>query len=94
MAFTNLVLPVIQPFDFPSLLQAHGWVDLLPNEYQREANTFTRIEELPSGKVIKLVVSANDKSIEIKIQHASSFPPPINVKSKYAFGISAAGTRI
>jgi len=71
MAFTNLVLPVIQPFDFPSLLQAHGWVDLLPNEYQREANTFTRIEELPSGKVIKLVVSANDKSIEIKIQHAS-----------------------
>jgi 3-methyladenine DNA glycosylase/8-oxoguanine DNA glycosylase len=58
MAETEIHLQAAAPFDFWSTLQAHGWVDLLPNEYHPESNSFSRIEQLASGKVVRMGVSA------------------------------------
>lgn len=58
MAETQISLPFDQPFDYSNLLQAHGWVDLLPNYYHPENNSFSRIEELSSGKVVLIEISA------------------------------------
>jgi 3-methyladenine DNA glycosylase/8-oxoguanine DNA glycosylase len=75
MTITKFNLQVIQPFDFRSVLQSHGWVDLLPNIYHAETHAFSRIEELPSGKVVQLEVSTEttqmDFSIRVAVQHSS-----------------------
>lgn len=61
MAETLISLDIEQPFNFKRILVSHGWVDLAPNIYQPEANSFARIEELKSGTVIKLDISAEKK---------------------------------
>ena len=71
MTTTFLELDLPQPFDFKSLLQAHGWVDLQPNQYLAEENSFSRIEELSSAKVVELVISAPDERVQVAIRHAS-----------------------
>ncbi len=53
-----LTIPVSCPFDFRSALNAHGWVDLLPNLYDPALPSFSRVEALPSGKVAQYTVSA------------------------------------
>jgi len=71
MASTDLQIEINQPFDFQNLLEAHGWVDLLPNQYLKEAHAFSRIEELPSGKLIRLEISACGQKIVVRIAHAA-----------------------
>ncbi len=71
MAVTILDLEVRSPFDFKSLLEAHGWVELLPNEYHADTGTFARIEELSSGKVVQLEISAANGSVKTEVRHAS-----------------------
>jgi hypothetical protein len=66
-----LDLKIDQPFDFHSLLVSHGWVDLLPNIYQRESETFSRIEELHSGKIVRLDITEADHTVKAAIQHTS-----------------------
>ena len=41
-----------------SALNAHGWVDLLPNTHDPLIPSFSRVQELPSGKVALVTVSA------------------------------------
>lgn len=71
MAVTILDLEVRSPFDFKNLLAAHGWVELLPNEYHAATGTFARIEELSSGKVVQLEISAANESVKAEVRHAS-----------------------
>jgi len=54
-----LTIPVTSPFDYRSALNAHGWVDLLPNIHDPAVPSFSRVEALPSGKVVRLTVSAD-----------------------------------
>ncbi len=70
MTATTLDFQINTPFDFYSLLVAHGWVELLPNEFHQEVESFARMEELSSGKVVRLEVSATtEKGIKAKIRH-------------------------
>ena len=59
MARELLTIPVTSPFDYRSALNAHGWVDLLPNTHDPAVPSFSRVEALPSGKVVRLMVSAD-----------------------------------
>ena len=68
MAASKIILNVEQPFDFHSLIHSHGWVSLLPNVYSSETDGFSRIEELPSGKVVKIALSAISNSHSTSIQ--------------------------
>jgi len=74
MAETFLSLQAAAPFDFWSTLQSHGWVDLLPNVYHEEDQSFSRIEQLESGKVIRLHISAGEQAgkivpLTVRIDH-------------------------
>ena len=73
MALTKLTLKSTQPFDFSSTIESHGWVELLPNVYYSQDSSFFRIEQLPSGKVVGLAVSAGkrvaDGSVAIEVHH-------------------------
>jgi 3-methyladenine DNA glycosylase/8-oxoguanine DNA glycosylase len=56
---TEISLPVMKPFDFKSVLQSHGWVDLLPNKYDERECSFSRPLKLASKRVIHLNVSSS-----------------------------------
>ena len=58
MNHETLSIPLKTPFDFRSALNAHGWVDLLPNTHDPLLPSFSRVQETPSGKVVHLTVSA------------------------------------
>ncbi|MDK2980279.1 MAG: hypothetical protein PWQ55_626 [Chloroflexota bacterium] len=75
MAETLIQLQAAAPFDYWSTLQAHGWVDLLPNVYHEDTRSFSRVEQLSGGKVVRLHVSAGELDGEgvplmVKVDHA------------------------
>lgn len=53
-----IAIPVTTPFDYRSALNAHGWVDLLPNIHHPAVPSFSRVEIVPSGEVVRIMVSA------------------------------------
>jgi 3-methyladenine DNA glycosylase/8-oxoguanine DNA glycosylase len=55
----KISLPTPPDFDFTSTLSSHGWVVLSSNIYDKEENSFSRIEALPSGQVARLTVSSS-----------------------------------
>lgn len=73
MAATTIRIKESPPFDFYSVIESHGWVDLLPNVFYSEKKSFSRIEELSSGKVIQIEISADknggDGNVSIEISH-------------------------
>jgi len=81
MAETLIQIQAAVPFDFWSSLQAHGWVDLLPNVYHEDTRSFSRVEQLASGKVVRLHVSA-------EVQEGESVP--LTVQVSHAGRVAAA----
>ncbi len=75
MAETLIQIQAAAPFDFWSTLQAHGWVDLLPNVFHEDTRSFSRVEQLGSGKVVRLCVSAGAQvgetvPLSVQVSHA------------------------
>jgi hypothetical protein len=62
MKHETIKIPVCLPFDFRSMLNSHGWVDLLPNIHNPVIPSFSRVEETPSGAVVLMNVSAERES--------------------------------
>jgi 3-methyladenine DNA glycosylase/8-oxoguanine DNA glycosylase len=59
---TSLSLSSPQDFDFTSTLSSHGWVVLSPNIYNKEQNSFSRVEALPGGQAARLTVSSSPQN--------------------------------
>src|SRR5512139_403956 len=51
MKFT---LPARKPFNFHSVVQSHGWYQLVPFELHEESDTICYVLQLASGRVIEL----------------------------------------
>jgi 3-methyladenine DNA glycosylase/8-oxoguanine DNA glycosylase len=60
MATTSFVLASDSPFDFEGTAYSHGWVVLAPNRWDEDAATMERIHRLPSGRVVRVELSAAD----------------------------------
>lgn len=71
---SHLSFPVTTPFNFRSVLNSHGWVDLLPNIHAPEIPAFSRAEALPSGRVVNLQVSAQSGSAGKRVRIAVDAP--------------------
>ena len=73
MTVKKIITNSLQPFDFASTIESHGWVELLPNVHHSQNSTFSRVEELPSGKVIQILVftdeNSADNSVVIELRH-------------------------
>ena len=77
----NLFLHTPQDFDFTSTLSSHGWVVLFPNVYDKEKNSFSRIEALPSGQAARLTVSSSPKNqVRILVESPSEL---LSLDKKY-----------
>jgi 3-methyladenine DNA glycosylase/8-oxoguanine DNA glycosylase len=73
MAETQIILKTNHPFDFHSVIHSHGWSVLLPNYFDQERNVLSRVEELSSGKVVKLNISDGQQTdrecVKTQIRH-------------------------
>lgn len=73
----HLSLPTPPDFDLASTLSSHGWVVLSPNVYNKEINSFSRVEALPGGRVARLTVSSSTRSSQNKVNIAVESPSEI-----------------
>jgi len=55
-ALSELHLIPRPPFDFVATVMSHGWVALKPNFWDATSATLTRIQQLDSGEVVRLVI--------------------------------------
>jgi 3-methyladenine DNA glycosylase/8-oxoguanine DNA glycosylase len=55
-------------FSFSETLSAHGWRRLLPFIWQEDMQTLERIEELPSGNVVKLRLRAEEGALWVEAE--------------------------
>jgi 3-methyladenine DNA glycosylase/8-oxoguanine DNA glycosylase len=54
---TTIHLKPAPPFDFRGTALSHGWVVLAPNEWDEDSGSLMRVEQLSSGKVVRLEVA-------------------------------------
>jgi len=64
---TSLTLRPIAPFDFSSTAYSHGWVVLPPNKWDGEAQIVSRVQQLASGRVVRLQISGKGGVRDSKI---------------------------
>jgi 3-methyladenine DNA glycosylase/8-oxoguanine DNA glycosylase len=77
MIHQTLVIVTPSPFGFTSTLTSHGWVVLSPNVYDKEANSFSRIEALPGGQIAQLTVSSSPHNqVRISVESPGELLPP------------------
>jgi len=52
----KIKIPIQMPYNLLPTIQSHGWYQLLPNKFDGEKNTITRVEQLASGNVVLLSI--------------------------------------
>ena len=62
-----LNIPTPPDFSFLETLRSHGWLRLLPFVWQEETQTLERAEELPSGNVVLLRLSADEGRVRVEV---------------------------
>jgi 3-methyladenine DNA glycosylase/8-oxoguanine DNA glycosylase len=61
----NLSLSARQPFSFRSVVNSHGWVQLVPFRFDEESSILTYIDHLASGRVVELKISEIDEGLSV-----------------------------
>lgn len=62
MKRTTIRISTPPSFDLENTLMSHGWISLLPNQYDGEKGVFSRVDRLSSGNVVKIMISRGDHS--------------------------------
>lgn len=60
---TTIKIPIFKPYNLHFTLHSHGWSHLLPNTFEPSAQSFSRIERLPSSQVVRLEFSADSHAL-------------------------------
>jgi len=64
----ELILSARPPFDFLSVVQSHGWVQLAPFAFDKESAALTYTDRLASGRVLDYRISAADGGMRIQTE--------------------------
>ncbi|NTU55802.1 MAG: hypothetical protein HGA79_06100, partial [Anaerolineales bacterium] len=62
----SLHLPARKPFNFTSVLNSHGWLQLAPFSYDENTNTVSYILHLSKGRVIELKMSDGKDGVNVE----------------------------
>ncbi|HTE16781.1 MAG TPA: Fe-S cluster assembly protein HesB [Armatimonadota bacterium] len=54
----HLLVPATTPFHFRDVVFSHGWLRLPPYHWDAETEVLSRIERLPSGRLVRMRMSA------------------------------------
>ena len=61
-------LPARPPFNFHSVIQSHGWVQLAPFRYDEAASTLSYVDRLSSGRVVEYHISGSGDGIYVETE--------------------------
>ena len=78
------------PFNFRSVIQSHGWVQLAPCRYDEATASFTYVDRLPSGRVIEYRVSESADGVQAQTEPLTK-PELAGAKDRvrWMFGLDA-----
>jgi len=68
----NLTLSTRQPFSFLSVVNSHGWVQLAPFGYDKDAETLSYIFRLEFGRVVELRLRSAASGVRVEVDGALS----------------------
>ena len=74
---TEIIIPAEKLYVFTSTLRSHGWVNLLPNIHDENVESFSRVEQLSSGKVVNLHIASSAAAypeILVTVKHDRELP--------------------
>lgn len=63
----NLTLPARQPFNFLSVVDSHGWLQLAPFRFDEERQILFYTDRLANGRVLDYHMSADPKGVKVAI---------------------------
>lgn len=61
-------LPARQPFNFRSVIQSHGWVQLAPYGYDEATGVFAYVDRLSSGRVVEYRISESTEGVQAQTE--------------------------
>jgi len=61
-------IPARQPFNFLSVVNSHGWVQLAPFAFDQEGETLGYVLRLASGRVVNVGIAAADGGVAVHTQ--------------------------
>ncbi len=62
----NLTLPARQPFNFLSVVQSHGWLQLAPFLFEPDSSMLFYTDRLANGRVLDYQMSGDSKSVTVE----------------------------
>jgi len=85
----NLNLSARQPFNFLSVVNSHGWVQLAPFRYDESRQVLSYTDRLSNGRVIDQQITETPKGItvEIKGRLGKAEQKEITNKVSWMFGL-------
>ena len=81
----NLNLSAHPPFFLSTAVRSHGWVQLLPFDWDDDACKLTRVERLDSGRVVEMHVQEADGGVSVGVDDPSSETERDEVARKVAW---------
>lgn len=62
---TTVMLPARQPFNFRSVVNSHGWLQLAPFRYDEDLGTLFYVDRLANGRVLEYGMSPADSGVQL-----------------------------
>ena len=66
-AHLNLTLPARRPFNFLSVVNSHGWVQLAPFRFDEARKILSYTDQLSNGRVIDYGISEAPKGVKVNV---------------------------
>lgn len=57
-----------QPFNFRSVIDSHGWVQLAPCGFDEAAAVFTYVDRLPNGRVVEYRIEESAEGLQVETE--------------------------
>jgi hypothetical protein len=64
---TTLTLPAHQPFNFTSVVNSHGWVQLAPFRFDEARETLFDTDQLANGRIVLLCMRAAPVGVQVQV---------------------------
>jgi 3-methyladenine DNA glycosylase/8-oxoguanine DNA glycosylase len=64
---TSLILPARKPFNFISVVNSHGWVQLAPCNFEK--GIFTYVDRLSNGRVLEYRISGSQNGLRMETEN-------------------------
>ncbi len=64
---THIILPARQPFNFQSVVNSHGWLQLAPFEWDEGGGTLRYTDQLSNGRVLDYRMRSANEGLQVEV---------------------------